>query len=253
MAFLDVDPSATRRENLCLALDMADRAEILKIVDELRDLVGYFKINSAFTLHGPDLVRELLDRDVKIFLDLKVHDIPNTLAGYGRAVTELGVHVVTVHTAGGTDMMRAIAESAAATAQRTGLARPKLIGVTVLTSIDQHRLNHELHIDGSVEEEIRRRAKLAAAAGLDGIVCAPAEIDLVRDLLPADFYYVTPGARSPGTDSDDHHRIGTHAQAIAAGAGLLVIGRRVLQAPDRRRAVQEIESEIEEALGVRAP
>src|SRR5262249_26513004 len=163
---------------LCLALDTADRAEILKIVDELRDVVGYFKINSAFTLHGPELVRELLDREVKIFLDLKVHDIPNTLTGYGRAVTELGVHIVTVHTLGGGARRARRAESAAATAEQTGLPRPKLTGVPVLTSIDQPRLNNELHIDGTVDGEIRRRAKLGAAAGLDGIVCAPGEIGL---------------------------------------------------------------------------
>lgn len=232
------------RDLLCLALDLADRGEILEIVDELKDLIGYFKVNSAFTEHGPDLVRDILARDVKVFMDLKLHDIPNTLAGYARAVTRLGAHVVTLHTAGGVEMMRAAVASADEAARELGIARPKLIGVTVLTSVDRDVLNRELNVSGAVEDEIRRRALLAAEAGLDGIVCAPPEIALVRDLLPDDFFYVTPGTRSPGVSGHDHKRTGTHAEALTGGSSMLVLGRRVLSASDRREAAREVLAEL---------
>jgi orotidine-5'-phosphate decarboxylase len=247
VAAFDIDPGIASKDRVCLALDMSDRGEILDVVDELKDVVGYFKLNSAFTLFGPELVREIVGRGVKVFLDLKLHDIPNTLAGYGEAVTRLGVHVVTVHPAGGVEMMRAFVASADEAADRLGTARPKLVGVTLLTSIDQQQLNDELNIPGTVAEEIRRRAQLAAKAGLDGIVCAPAEIDLVRADLPADFFYVTPGTRSPGDSGHDHKRTGTHAQAIAAGSALLVVGRTILKAGDRREAARKVLSEIEGA------
>ncbi|GAA4057412.1 orotidine-5'-phosphate decarboxylase [Nonomuraea soli] len=231
-------------DRLCLALDMSGRDEILALVDELKEHVGWFKVNSAFTLHGPDLVREILARDVKVFLDLKLHDIPNTLAGYARAVTRLGVHLVTLHTAGGIEMMRTAAASADAQAAELGTARPKLVGVTLLTSVDQQVLNDELNVPGSVEDELRSRAALAAKAGLDGMVCAPPEIPLVRGVVPDDFFFVTPGARSPGQSDDDHRRTGTHAEAVAAGSSLLVVGRRILDAPDRVAAALEVTAEM---------
>ncbi|MGA4863170.1 orotidine-5'-phosphate decarboxylase [Streptomyces lavendulocolor] len=239
------DLDVNGRDRLCLALDLPDRAEILRLVDELKDLVGYFKLNSAFTLHGPDLVRDILDRDVKIFMDLKLHDIPNTLAGYGDAVTRLGAHVVTLHTAGGLEMMRAAVTAAEKTAAELGVERPKLVGVTLLTSVDRETLNGDLNVAGPVEEEVRRRALLAAEAGLDGIVCAPSEIEPLRPDLPDDFFVVTPGTRSPGNDCNDHKRIGTHAEALAGGASLLVVGRSVHGAPDPRRAALGILREIE--------
>jgi len=235
------------RERLCLALDLTDRAEIIKAVEELRDLIGWFKLNSAFTLHGPGLVREILDRDVKVFLDAKLHDIPNTLAGYGDAVTRLGVHLVTLHTGGGLEMMRAAVAAADRTAAELGAQRPKLVGVTLLTSVDRATLNGDLNVPGTVEDEIRRRARLAAEAGLDGVVCAPGEIELIRADLPDDFFYVTPGTRSPGGSGNDHKRTGTHAQALAAGSSLLVVGRRINQAADRRQAAAEVLRELREA------
>jgi orotidine-5'-phosphate decarboxylase len=240
------DLGASGRERLCLALDLADRSEILKTVDELKDLIGWFKLNSAFTLHGPGLVREILDRDVRLFLDLKLHDIPNTLAGYGDAVTRLGAHIVTLHTGGGLEMMRAAVAAADRTAAELGVERPRLVGVTLLTSVDRATLNGDLNVAGSVEDEVRRRALLAAEAGLDGIVCAPSEIAPLRSDLPDDFFYVTPGTRSPGDSGNDHKRIGTHAEALAGGSSLLVLGRRVTNAPDLRQAALEVLREIEE-------
>jgi orotidine-5'-phosphate decarboxylase len=234
-------------DRLCLAMDTADRDAVLTTVDELAGLVGWIKLNSAFTLHGPDLVRAVLDRGAKVFLDLKLHDIPNTLSGYGDAVTRLGVHLVTLHTEGGLEMLRAAVAAADDTAAATGSTRPKLVGVTLLTSIDQDVLSKELNVAGTVESEVARRAQLAAEAGLDGIVCAPGEVAALRPDLPTDFFFVTPGARSPGTSGDDHRRVGTHADAVAAGSSLLVVGRRVLDAPDRAQAVREVLAEIEPA------
>ncbi|WP_371640711.1 orotidine-5'-phosphate decarboxylase [Streptomyces virginiae] len=246
MSSIETAGNPTARERLCLALDLSDRAEILRIVDELKDLVGYFKLNSAFTLHGPELVREILDRDVKVFMDLKLHDIPNTLAGYGKSVTHLGAHLVTLHTAGGLAMMRAAVDAADKAAQELGVQRPKLVGVTLLTSVDQEELNGDLNISGSIENEVRRRALLAAEAGLDGIVCSPTEIKAIRSDLPEDFFFVTPGARSPGVSGHDHKRIGTHAEAIADGSSLLVVGRTILNAADRRQAALGVLGEIQD-------
>ncbi|MGQ4487849.1 orotidine-5'-phosphate decarboxylase [Streptomyces sp. SAS_281] len=240
-------PLETARERLCLALDLHDRSEILRLVDELKDLIGYFKLNSAFTLHGPELVREILERDVKVFMDLKLHDIPNTLSGYGHAVTSLGAHIVTLHTGGGVEMMRAAVTAADRTAAELGVERPKLVGVTLLTSVDRQTLNGDLNVPGTIEDEVGRRALLAAEAGLDGIVCAPSEIEAVKHGLPEDFFYVTPGTRSPGESGNDHKRIGTHAEALAGGSSLLVLGRRIHHAHDRRRAALEVLREIEGA------
>ncbi|QSB05193.1 orotidine-5'-phosphate decarboxylase [Natronoglycomyces albus] len=239
--------SSPSRDKLCLALDLTDRAALLDIVDELKDLVGWFKINSAFTLFGPELVRELLARDVRVFLDLKLHDIPNTLAGYGTAVTELGAHLVTVHTSGGVDMMRSLVTSADEAAAQLNKPRPTFVGVTILTSTDQTGLNQELNVPGTVEEEVARRAGLAKEAGLDGIVCAPVELATARKVLPDAAFLVTPGTRSPGVSGNDHRRVGTHANAIADGSSLLVIGRQVLHSEDRRTTVAQIVEEIEEA------
>ncbi|MEV0195742.1 orotidine-5'-phosphate decarboxylase [Nonomuraea sp. NPDC050691] len=232
------------QDRLCLALDTLDRDEIVGTVDELKDLVGYFKIHTGFVMHGPDLVREILGRGVKVFLDLKLYDIPNTLAGYGEAVTRLGVHLVTVDPSGGVEMMRSVVAAADRTAGESGARRPRFVGVTLLTSADQQMLNTEMNIAGSVEEEVRRRALLAAEAGLDGIVCAPGEIGSVRAELPGDFFYVTPGARAAGGSGHDHRRIGTPAEAIADGSSLIVVGRRIRDAADRRKAAQEVLDEI---------
>lgn len=234
----------THRDRLCLALDLDDRDAILAAVDELADLVGWVKLNSAFTLFGPSLAEEILARDLKVFLDLKLHDIPNTLAGYADAVTRLGVHLVTLHTAGGLEMLTAAVAGADKTAAELGRERPKLVGVTLLTSVDETVLRDDLNIDATVDEEVRRRGQLAARAGLDGIVCAPGEVARVRDDLPPDFFYVTPGTRTAEGSAHDHRRTGTPAAALAGGASLLVLGRRVFDAPDRRAALLDVHREL---------
>jgi orotidine-5'-phosphate decarboxylase len=233
-----------KSDRLCLALDVHDDQEILRVVDELKDLVGCFKLNSAFTLFGPALVREILSRGAKVFLDLKLHDIPNTLAGYGDAVVRLGVHIVTVHVDGGTQMLQDFVRSADHRARQLGVPRPRLIGISLLTSIDQATMNHELNVPGSLEDEVLRRGILAAQAGLDGMVCSAAELAVVKPHLPCSFYYVTPGVRPAGAGGDDHKRIVSYTQALRAGSDLLVIGRTVLGAPDPRAALRAVHDTI---------
>jgi orotidine-5'-phosphate decarboxylase len=228
------------RDRVCLALDLNDEREILGYVDELVDLVGYFKINSAFTLFGPALVKRIVDKGAKVFLDLKLHDIPNTVEWYGDAVTRVGAHIVTLHVDGGTAMMRAAVEGASRAAASLGRVRPKLIGITLLTSIDQDTMNREMNVAGALRDEVLRRARLAAEAGLDGIVCSAAELDYVRPHLPKDFFIVTPGVRPAGVDGDDHRRVASYGDAVRAGSSLLVVGRAVLGAADRRAAAREV-------------
>jgi orotidine-5'-phosphate decarboxylase len=236
------------REHLCLALDLNDEDEILHCADELSDLVGVFKINFAFTLFGPPLVRRLRERGCRVFLDLKLHDIPNTVGGYADAVTQLRVDIVTIHTAGGIEMMRQATLAADQTARRLGVQRPKFIGVTVLTSIQQTTLNNEMNILGLIENEVVSKARLAATAGLDGIVCSAAELAIVRKGGVPGFLYVTPGVRKAGSDHNDHRRVESYSAAIAAGSDLLVVGRAILGASDRRAAACEVLKEIAGAL-----
>lgn len=236
------------KEYICLALDVYDEEKIIEYVEELSDLVGYFKINFAFDKFGPNLVEKILGYGVKIFLDLKIHDIPNTVAGYADNAVRLGVHIVTVHTAGGKDMMMSIAKAAKNTAKELNVKPPKFIGVTLLTNIDEEIMNSELNIQGSLDKEVARRAKLAADSGLDGIVCSPVELSNIKSGLPANFFYVTPGVRSEGLSKHDHKRVATCSNAIKSGSSLLVVGREILNADDKRQAALRIIKEISREL-----
>lgn len=240
-------PNADPKQRICLALDLHDDAEILKIVDEYKDVVGYFKLNSAFTLFGPPLVRAIKAKGVKIFLDAKLHDIPNTLKGYGEAVTRLGVDIVTVHVAGGREMLTSFVRSAAGTAKELGVPRPHLIGITLMTSIDQQTLTDDLNVASTIEAEVLRRGRIAAASGLDGLVCSAGELDAIRPHLPPDFFYVTPGVRGDANHGDDHKRVHTYADALRSGSRLLVVGRSILTSGDPRRALLDLHEEIQSA------
>jgi len=235
-----------RSEQVCIALDLHDRDVILGLVDELGDLAAYFKLNSAFTLFGPELVRAIKAKGAKVFLDLKLHDIPNTLAGYGEAITRLGADIVTVHTEGGLDMLRAFVRSVAQASARLSVPRPKLVGISLLTSIDQQVLNTELNVLGKLEDEVVRRGRLAADAGLDGLVCSAAELAHVKSHLPPSFYYVTPGVRPSSRGGDDHKRTASAASALRAGSNLLVVGRSVVDSPDRRAALLSLHASLGE-------
>lgn len=234
------------RDKICMALDLKDERNILNCVEELSDYVGYFKLNFAFTLFGPELIRKIQAYGGKVFLDLKIHDIPNTAAGYVKAACQLGVDLVTVHTAGGTAMMQETVKTAKEFEQITGKPRPKLIGVTLLTSVDKQTLNSDLNIKGSIEDEVLRRAKNAVAAGLDGIVCSAAELPGMKKYLPDDLFYVTPGIRATHGIPDDHKRVVTCGEAIAAGSSLLVVGRDLLAADDRIEYAKSMIKQIDD-------
>lgn len=229
---------------ILVALDVDSRSKALALADALRGSVAGYKIGKQlFTAEGPDIVRALTARGDRVFLDLKFHDIPNTVAGAVGAAVATGAWMVNVHASGGTAMMRAAADAARTTAARTGQARPLVIGVTVLTSLDDAALA-EVGSTRGVMEQVVLLAKLARAAGLDGVVASPQEIGAIRAACGPDFAIVTPGIRPSGMQGqDDQARTLTPAEAIAAGATYLVIGRPITAAANPRAAAEAIAAE----------
>jgi orotidine-5'-phosphate decarboxylase len=213
------------RDRLLVALDFPARAAALEMVERLRSEVGMFKVGKQlFTAEGPDLVREIIARGEKVFLDLKFHDIPNTVAGAIESAARLGVTLVNVHASGGLAMMQAAAKAARGTGMR-------VLGVTVLTSLGAP----DLAMVGFSEPPDRlvvRLATLARDAGLDGVVSAPTELALLREELGPDFVLLTPGIRLPGGETQDQVRVATPEQAVADGADYIVVGRPITQADD---------------------
>jgi len=237
------------REKLILALDVDSSARALNLFDEFRDVVGMFKIGSQlFTAAGPDIVREIVGRGGRIFLDLKFHDIPNTVAAAGIEATRLGVSIFNVHASGGAEMMKRVAESVAETAAREALARPSVIAVTVLTSLDQESLR-QIGINDVPHAVAARLASSAADCGLDGVVASPHEIQIIRETVAnPEFLIVAPGIRSGQNPTDDQRRTLSAGEAIRAGADYLVVGRPVLGAADPIDAAVRIVAEINDAL-----
>jgi len=228
------------RNPILLALDvpMPDRA--FELVEQLSASVAGFKVGSElFTTAGPEIVRRIRARKAMVFLDLKFHDIPNTVAKAVAAATRLDVQMLTIHTSGGLDMMRAAEESAQKTAQQSGREAPIVLGVTVLTSMDANALA-EVGVHGDVGKQVERLASLAVKAGLRGLVCSPLEITALRQLLPSKLQLVTPGIRAATDKADDQKRTLSAKEATAAGASWLVIGRPIYAAPDPRKAAEEI-------------
>jgi orotidine-5'-phosphate decarboxylase len=228
---------------LLVALDVDSAASARALADRLRGSVGGFKIGSRlFTTEGPSIVRELTSRGDRVFLDLKFHDIPNTVAGAVAAAAELGVWMVNVHASGGRAMMHAAREALGRAAERSGRDRALLIGVTVLTSLDRSAIT-QVGFERPVAEQVERLAVLAQEAGMDGVVASPQEITLIRQRCGPDFAIVTPGIRGGGDRRDDQSRTMTAADALAAGATYLVVGRPVIGAPDPRAAAEQIAAE----------
>ena len=225
---------------ILVALDVDTTPQALAAAHTVRGHVGGLKIGKQlFTSEGPTLVRELAARGDRVFLDLKYHDIPNTVAGAVRAATTLGVWMVNVHASGGLLMMQA-ARQAAEQASRHQDQRPLVIAVTVLTSMDEAALA-SVGVSRSMSEQVGALAAMAQDAGLDGVVASPHEIGVIRARCGADFQIVTPGIRSgPAIAGDDQARTLSAAEAMAAGANYLVIGRPILKAPDPGRAAEEI-------------
>jgi len=236
------------KEKLIVALDVRTLAEARALVAALRDVVGLFKVGSQlFTTAGPEIVKEIIDSGARVFLDLKFHDIPNQVAGAARAATELGVSMFTVHASGGAEMMSRAAEAVTETASRAGLARPRVVAVTVLTSVDSVTLS-EIGMASSPLECVLRLARLAADSGLDGVVASPLEAQALRSSLAnPGFLLVTPGVRPAGGALDDQKRVTTPAAALSAGADYLVIGRPITGAKDPVGAARTILAELENA------
>jgi orotidine-5'-phosphate decarboxylase len=236
---------------LIIALDVETADEARRLFSMLRAEACMFKIGSQlFTAAGPQLVRDIVAGGGRVFLDLKFHDIPNTVAAACREAVRLGVSLFNVHAAGGGEMMRRALEATGETAEREGLPRPALIAVTVLTSADAAVLA-ETGVGGvALEEQVLRLAKLTAACGLDGVVASPHEIAPVRSAVEREsFLLVTPGVRPSATAHDDQRRVMTPAGAVRAGADYIVVGRAILNAPDPLRAAHEIVAEMELAAG----
>jgi len=229
------------KEKLVVALDRSSRDEILALADRLSGSVGMLKIGlQAYVANGPELVRELVGRGERVFLDLKFHDIPNTVAQACAAATRLGVWMLNVHASGGRAMLCAAREAVDRTATATGRPRPHLIAVTVLTSLRASDLA-ETGVADPPETQVLRLATLARSQGIDGVVCSSREATALRAACGPQFLLVTPGIRPAGTDTHDQARVATPAEARAAGADFLVIGRPITQAPDPQAALESIQ------------
>ena len=221
---------------IIVALDLPSPQKALKLAGELAPVVGTFKVGKQlFVSGGPDVVRKLRATGAKVFLDLKLHDIPNTVAKAVIAATDLGVQMTTVHASGGTEMLAAAENAAHEQAAMLRAEAPLVLGVTVLTSMDDNNLA-ELGIAGSVQEQVLRLAKLATGAGLRGLVCSPREIEMLRAELGGTVQLVTPGIRPEWSQANDQKRTMTPAEAIQAGANWLVIGRPITGAADPKAA-----------------
>jgi orotidine-5'-phosphate decarboxylase len=235
-------------DQLLVALDVDTAAEARTLAERLRGAVGGFKIGSRlFTIHGPTIVEQLVARGDRVFLDLKFHDIPTTVAGAVAAATRLGVWMLNVHASGGGAMMRAARDAGAEEAARQSRPPPLIIAVTMLTSLNEGTLE-EIGVGDPMRSQVRRLATLAQASGLDGVVASPQEIDLIRAACGKAFTIVTPGIRGAADAQGDQARTMSAGQALAAGASYLVVGRPIIAASDPRGAAERLAGECRAAL-----
>lgn len=229
---------------LIVALDVPTLEEVAPLVDHLGDAVDFYKIGlELFSAAGPDVVKAVTTRNKQVFLDLKLHDIPRTVERAVRASATLGVSLMTIHASGGRAMIAAAAEAA-----RSGSAKPpRILAVTLLTSLDQTDLT-DIGVQRTTAEQVAALGQLACSSGADGIVCSPVEAAQMRTLLGSNALLVTPGVRPSGSDLGDQKRVATPAQAVRDGATHLVVGRPILAAPDPRQAALSIRAEMDTAF-----
>jgi orotidine-5'-phosphate decarboxylase len=238
---------ASPKERLIIALDVPSAAEAQKLVLQIGDAAVFYKVGfELFTAAGPQLVRELTDSGKKIFLDIKAHDIPNTVAGAVKSAAALHVQMITVHASGGSKMLRAAVEAATSSGQIQGQSAPVILAVTVLTSLADEDL-HEIGLNATAREQVIRLAQIAQSAGCGGVVASPQEIGEIRKAVGPEMLIVTPGIRPKGAGKGDQSRIATPADAIRAGATHLVVGRPITGAENPNKAAAEIVSEITSA------
>lgn len=231
-------------ERLIVALDVGTKEKAISLVKILKGDVTIFKIGSElFTSCGPSIVDEVRKTGAKVFLDLKFHDIPNTVARSAAAAARLGVFMLNVHASGGADMMKKAVEASRDMANRLKMAPPKVIAVTVLTSMDENNLKRA-GVDDSMETQVLRLAGLAKDSGLDGVVASPSEIRSIRKNFGKDFLIVTPGVRPSWAAAGDQKRTATPKEAIDNGADFIVVGRPIIEAPDPVSAAKKILEEI---------
>jgi len=232
------------RNPIIVALDVATAEAALKLVEQLTPVCGSFKVGSElFTAAGPDIVRRIRSLGAPVFLDLKFHDIPNTVARAVAAVVQLDVQMLTVHTSGGLEMLKAAEKAAQDSASQLGCTPPLVLGVTILTSLNGAALS-QVGLDSDVSRQVRRLASLANQAGLRGLVCSPREVAELRQMLPASTQLVVPGIRPQAVAGDDQKRTLTPREALALGANWLVIGRPICAAGNPRAAAEQILEEI---------
>ena len=236
---------ANPRDRIIVALDVDSAEKACAIVGELRGHVGAFKVGlQLFAAAGPQLVREFTSSGVNIFLDLKFHDIPNTVAKASVEAARLGVWMFNIHASGGSHMMKQTAAEVDEACGRENLTRPLIIGVTVLTSANVYTIN-EVGVAGDIESQVVRLARLASTSGLDGVVASPQEVTAIRNAVSdRDFMTVTPGIRPLSATDDDQKRVTTFGRAMASGSDYVVIGRPIVQAKDRLAAVEQIIAEV---------
>lgn len=232
---------------IIIALDVRSRKEAVSLVRQLEETL-IFKVGLLpFTAMGPQLIKELMNMGKKVFLDLKLHDIPNTVAGAVRAATGLGVQMMTLHASGGREMLASAVRAAREEAEMTGMAQPLLLAVTVLTSLKSENLK-EIGVASSTMDQVVNLASLARQAGIRGIVCSPQEVESVRKRYGSDLTIVVPGIRPQWASAQDQKRIMTPSEALEKGADYLVIGRPVTSAPSPKEAFLRIVEELETSV-----
>lgn len=237
------------KDKIIVALDVNSEQKALLLVKTLKNNVGIFKVGlQLFTACGPNIIKKIKNAGGKVFMDLKMCDIPNTVAKAAREATKLGLSMLTLHASGGVEMLKSAKHLSVMTAKEMGIEPPKLLAVTILTSLDLENL-HKMGIEfESIEQAVLHLAALAYEEGeADGIVCSPKEIKAAKKLFGDNFTIVTPGVRPVGSGSHDQKRIATPAEAIANGADYIVVGRPITQASDPVLAARQIAEEIETA------
>lgn len=233
------------KKKLILALDVSEYSYAVELIDRFQDVIEVFKVGlELYTVAGPAIINEIHRRDRKVFLDLKFHDIPTTVSKAGIAAARLGVFMFNVHASGGLDMMRRCREDVINVCLKENLNKPRMIGVTVLTSMSQETLKKEIGVQHSLNTHVRHLAGLALKAGLDGVVASAREAAMIRGHCGRGFLIVTPGIRPSWTPADDQMRTMTPKQALKAGADFLVMGRAILNQSNPMKAIELIHKEI---------